>query len=93
MVRKFTEKSTCALIIVEKLKNGGKTTMSNGLRNLKELIERYMKTLNNEELCDNSEDLIEFIETIRDDELVRRMEQAGEILTPPVATGDNEVIE
>ena len=67
--------------------------MSNGLRNLKELIERYMKTLNNEELCDDSEDLIEFIETIRDDELVRRMEQAGEIDTPPVATGDNEIIE
>ena len=68
--------------------------MSNGLRNLKELIERYLKTLNNEELCDDSEDLIEFIETIRDDELVRRMEQAGEILTPPTNDSDNdEVIE
>ena len=41
--------------------------MSNGLRNLKELIERYMKTLNNEDLCNDSDDLIEFIETIRDD--------------------------
>ena len=67
--------------------------MNSGLRNLKELIERYLKTLSNEDLCDDSEDLIEFIETIRDDELVRRMEQAGEINTPPVATGDNEVIE
>ena len=67
--------------------------MSNGMRNLKELIERYLKTLSNEDLCDDSDDLIEFIETIRDDELVRRMEQAGEINTPPVATGDDEVIE
>ena len=60
---------------------------------LLEQIERYLRTLSNEDLCDNSEDLIEFIETIRDDELVRRMEKAGEILTPPVATGDNEIIE
>lgn len=67
--------------------------MSNGLRNLKELIERYMRTLSNEELCDDSEDLIEFIETIRGDELIRRMEQAGEIDTPPSFTGDNEIIE
>lgn len=67
--------------------------MKAGLRNIKELIERYMKTLNNEELCDDSEDLIEFIETIRDDELVRRMEKAGEIETPPTFTGDNEIIE
>ena len=67
--------------------------MSNGMRNLKELIERYMKTLNNEDLCNDSDDLIEFIETIRDDELVRRMEQAGEINTPPVVTGDDELIE
>ena len=67
--------------------------MSNELRNLKELVERYLKTLDNEELCDNSEDLIEFIETIRDDELVRRMEQAGEILIPPSFTGDDEIIE
>ena len=67
--------------------------MSNELRNIKELIERYLRTQNNEDLCDNSEDLIEFIETIRDDELVRRMEQAGEILTPPTnATGDDEQI-
>lgn len=92
MIRKFTEKSMRVLIIVEKLKNGGKI-MSNGMRNLKELIERYLKTLSNEDLCDDSDDLIEFIETIRDDELVRRMEQAGEINTPPVATGDDEVIE
>ena len=35
--------------------------MSNGMRNLKELIERYMKTLNNEDLCNDSDDLIEFI--------------------------------
>ena len=68
--------------------------MSNGLRNLKELIERYLRTLSNEELCDDSEDLIEFIETIRDDELIRRMEQAGDdILTPPTVTGDDEIIE
>ena len=67
--------------------------MSNELRNLKELIERYMKTLNNEDLCNDSDDLIEFIETIRDDELVRRMEKAGEIDTPPSFTGDNEIIE
>ena len=67
--------------------------MSNGLRNLKELIERYLRTLSNEELCDDSEDLIEFIETIRDDELVKRMEQAGEINTPPSFTGDDEIIE
>ena len=66
--------------------------MSNGMRNIKELIERYMKTLSNEELCDDSEDLIEFIQTIRDDELVRRMEKAGEIDTPPSFTGDNEII-
>lgn len=67
--------------------------MSNGMRNIKELIERYLKTLNNEDLCNNSDDLIEFIETIRDDELVRRMEKAGEINTPPSFTGDNEMIE
>ena len=67
--------------------------MNNGMRNIKELIERYLKTLSNEELCDDSEDLIEFIQTIRDDELVRRMEEAGEIDTPPSFTGDNEVIE
>ena len=60
---------------------------------LLELIERYLRTLSNEELCDDSEDLIDFIETIRDDELVRRMEQAGEINTPPSFTGNNEVIE
>ena len=67
--------------------------MSNDMRNLKEIIERYMKTLSNEDLCDGSEDLIEFIETIRDDELVRRMSEAGEIDTPPTVTGDDEVIE
>ena len=67
--------------------------MNNGMKNIKELIERYLKTLSNEELCDDSEDLIEFIETIRDDELVRRMEQAGEIDTPPVFTGSDEIIE
>ena len=60
---------------------------------LLEQIERYLRTLSNEDLCDNSEDLIEFIETIRDDELVRRMEQAGEIDTPPSFTGDDEIIE
>ena len=67
--------------------------MNNGMKNIKELIERYLKTLSNEELCDDSEDLIEFIETIRDDELVRRMEEAGEINTPPSFTGDDEIIE
>lgn len=67
--------------------------MNKELRTLKEAIERYLKTLSNEELCDDSEDLIEFIETIKDDELIRRMEQAGEIDTPPVATGDDEIIE
>ena len=60
---------------------------------LLEQIERYLRTLSNEDLCDDSEDLIEFIQTIRDDELVRRMEQAGEINTPPVVTGDDEIIE
>lgn len=67
--------------------------MNKELRTLKELVERYLQALDNEELCDNSEDLIEFIQTIRDDLLIRRMEQAGEINTPPVATGDNEIIE
>ena len=76
-----------------KTKNIGGKIMSNGMRNLKELIERYMKTLSNKDLCDDSDDLIEFIETIRDDELVRRMEKAGEILTPPVVTGNDELIE
>ena len=60
---------------------------------LLEQIERYLRTLDNEELCDDALDLIEFIQTIRDDELVRRMEQAGEIDTPPSFTGDDEVIE
>ena len=61
---------------------------------LLEQIERYLRTLNNKDLCDDSEDLIEFIETIRDDELVRRMEQAGEINTPPTNdNGDDEIIE
>ena len=64
--------------------------MSNSMRNLKELVERYLRTLSNEELCDDSDDLIEFIETIRDDELVRRMEQAGEILTPPTNDNSND---
>ena len=66
--------------------------MNNEMKNIKELIERYMKTLNNEDLCDDSEDLIEFIETIRNDELVRRMEQAGEINTPPTNDSDDEQI-
>lgn len=52
--------------------------MNNEMRNLKELVERYLKTLDNEELCNDSADLIEFIETIRDDELIRRMEQADD---------------
>ena len=52
--------------------------MNNEMRNLKELVERYLKTLNNEELCNDSADLIEFIETVRDDELIRRMEQADD---------------
>ena len=52
--------------------------MNKELRTLKELIERYLQTLNNEELCDDSADLIDFIETVRDDELIRRMEQAGD---------------
>ena len=60
---------------------------------LLEQIERYLRTQNNEELCNDSEDLIEFIETIRDDELVRRMEKAGEINTPPVLDGDDQIIE
>ena len=65
----------------------------NNLTNLLESIERHLRTLSNEELCDDSTDLIEFIETVRDDELVRRMEKAGEINTPPVVTGDDEIIE
>ena len=52
--------------------------MNNEMRNLKELVERYLKTLNNEDLCNDSADLIEFIETVRDDELIRRMEQADD---------------
>ena len=68
--------------------------MNNGMKNIKELIERYLKTLSNEELCDDSDDLIEFIETVRDDELVRRMSEAGDFIsTPPSFTGDNEIIE
>lgn len=67
--------------------------MNNGMKNIKELIERYLKTLSNEELCDDSDDLIEFIETVRDDELVRRMSEAGEINTPPSFTGDDEIVE
>ena len=89
MMRKFTEKSMCALI---KQKNIGGNFMNNGMRNIKELIERYLKALNNEDLCNDSDDLIEFIETIRDDELVRRMSEAGEINTPPSFTGDDEII-
>ena len=52
--------------------------MNNGMRNLLELIERYLRTLDNEELCNDSADLIDFIETVRDDELIRRMEQADD---------------
>ena len=52
--------------------------MNNEMRNLKELVERYLKTLNNEDLCNDSADFIEFIETVRDDELIRRMEQADD---------------
>ena len=52
--------------------------MNNGMRNLLELMERYLRTLNNEELCNDSADFIEFIETVRDDELIRRMEQADD---------------
>lgn len=52
--------------------------MNNEMRNLKELVERYLKTLDNEDLCNDSADLIEFIETVRDDELIKRMEQADE---------------
>ena len=56
----------------------GGNFMNNEMRNLKELVERYLKTLNNEDLCNDSADLIEFIETVRDDELIRRMEQADD---------------
>ena len=52
--------------------------MNNEMRTLKELVERYLKTLNNEDLCNDSADLIDFIETVRDDELIRRMEQADD---------------
>ena len=41
-------------------------------------IERYRRTQNNEDLCNDSADLIDFIETVRDDELIRRMEQADD---------------
>lgn len=70
--------------------------MNKELRNLKEAIESYLQGISTEDLCDDSEDLIEFIEIIRDDELVRRMEQAGDnmfIKTPPTNDGDNEIIE
>ena len=43
-----------------------------------EQIERYLRTQNNEDLCNDSVDLIDFIETVRDDELIRRMEQADD---------------
>ena len=46
--------------------------------NLLEQIERYLRTQNNEDLCNDSADLIDFIETVRDDELIRRMEQADD---------------
>ena len=45
---------------------------------LLEQIERYLRTQNNEDLCNDSADLIDFIETVRDDELIRRMEQADD---------------
>ena len=83
-------------ICFNKTKNIGGNFMSNGMRNLKELVERYLKTLSNEELCDDSEDLIEFIETIRDDELICRMGKAGDELvdTPPTNDGyDEQIIE
>ena len=44
----------------------------NNLTNLLEQIERYLRTQNNEDLCNDSADLIDFIETVRDDELIRR---------------------
>ena len=50
----------------------------NNLTNLLEQIERYLRTQNNEDLCNDSADLIDFIETVRDDELIRRMEQADD---------------
>ena len=45
---------------------------------LLEQIEKYLRTQNNEDLCNDSIDLIDFIETVRDDELIRRMEQADD---------------
>ena len=50
----------------------------NNLTNLLEQIERYLRIQNNEDLCNDSADLIDFIETVRDDELIRRMEQADD---------------
>ena len=50
----------------------------NNLTNLLESIEKYLRTQNNEDLCNDSVDIIEFIETVRDDELIRRMEQADD---------------
>ena len=50
----------------------------NNLTNLLEQIERYLRAQNNEDLCNDSVDLIDFIETVRDDELIRRMEQADD---------------
>ena len=50
----------------------------NNLTNLLEQIEKYLRTQNNEDLCNDSADLIDFIETVRDDELIRRMEQADD---------------
>ena len=70
--------------------------MNKELRTLKEAIESYLQGLSTENLCDDSEDLIEFIEMVRDDELIRRMEQAGDdkfIKTPPTNDGDDEIIE
>ena len=50
----------------------------NNLTNLLEQIERYLRAQNNEDLCNDSIGLIDFIETVRDDELIRRMEQADD---------------
>ena len=45
----------------------------NDLTNLLEQIERYLRTQNNEDLCNDSADLIDFIETVRDDELIKEV--------------------
>lgn len=64
--------------------------MNKELRTLKEAIESYLQGLSTEDLCNDSVDLIEFIEMVRDDELIQRAINAGEIETPPTLDSNFE---